>query len=123
MAHDIVKPTFTRTDARGLFMEVLNDGRWETLLTGTMNPGAVLGDHYHKETIVFFFLTRGAAHIKTIDVETRARDAFDLRSGEGVLLHTGESHAIHFAELSDFIMLKSKRYDPANPDTFEFVVG
>ena len=100
----------------------MNDGHWEVLLTGAMNSGAVLGDHYHKETLVFFFLTRGAAHIKTIDVETKDRDAFDLRSGEGVLLHTGESHAIRFTEPSDFIMLKSRRYDPANPDTFEFVV-
>lgn len=122
MAHDVLKPSFTRTDGRGTFTEVLNDGRWEVLLTGTMNSDAVLGDHYHKETTVFFFLTRGRAHIKTVHVDTKAREEFDLRSGEGVCLRTGESHAIHFTEPSDFIMLKSKRYDPANPDTFEFVV-
>lgn len=122
MTHDVIKPSFTRTDGRGTFTEILNEGHWEVLLNGTMSSGVVLGNHYHKETLVFFFITRGAAHVKTIDVETKARDAFDLHSGEGVLLHTGESHAIHFTESSDFVMLKSKRYDPTNPDTFEFVV-
>jgi quercetin dioxygenase-like cupin family protein len=123
MAHEVIKPSFTRTDARGAFIEVLNEGQWEALLTGTMNPGAVLGNHYHKQTTIFFFLIRGGVHIKTIEVETKARDAFDLHSGEGVLLHPEESHAIHFNEPSEFIILKSKRYDPADPDTFEYIVN
>jgi quercetin dioxygenase-like cupin family protein len=122
MPHEVLKASFTRTDARGTLTEVLNDGHWESLLTGSMSPGAVMGNHYHRETQVFFYLVSGAANIRTIDVETGVRDAVALGTGEGVLLHTGESHAIVFAEPSDFIMLKSRRYDPANPDTFPFVV-
>jgi quercetin dioxygenase-like cupin family protein len=122
MTHDVLNASFTRTDARGTLTEVLNEGHWESLLTGSMNPGAVMGNHYHRETKVFFYLLRGAANIRTIDVETNARDAFALAAGEGVMLHTGESHAIVFTELSDFIMLKSRRYDPANPDTIHFPV-
>jgi hypothetical protein len=45
-----------------------------------------------------------------------------LRAGQGVILNTNESHAIRFIEESDFVMLKSLRYNPADPDTYQFPV-
>jgi dTDP-4-dehydrorhamnose 3,5-epimerase-like enzyme len=122
MAHEILTPSFERKDDRGLFQEVLNDGGWEALICGRMNPDAVLGNHYHKKTLVFFYLSSGSARIATIHVETEEKDVFFLKSGQGVILSTNESHAIRFIEESDFIMLKSLRYDPADPDTYPFPV-
>jgi dTDP-4-dehydrorhamnose 3,5-epimerase-like enzyme len=122
MPHKILKPSFVRTDERGVFTEVLNEGHWETLIAGEMNPGGVMGNHYHRETTVFFYIVRGSAEVKTLHVSTAARDGFQLASGEGVMLHSHESHAIHFLERTEYIMLKSKRYDSANPDTFELRV-
>jgi quercetin dioxygenase-like cupin family protein len=123
MTHTILKPSFTRNDARGSFVEILNGGHWESLVMGSMNSGAIMGDHYHRETLIFFYLTRGAVTIRTIDVETQERDSFALAAGEGVILRTGESHAIHFDQPSDYLLMKSLRYDPANPDTYPYVVG
>ncbi len=122
MAHDIIKPSFTRSDTRGVLTEILNGGHWESILNGDMKPGAVMGNHYHNDTVVFFYLTSGAVTVKTIDVQTGERDTFRLGTNEGVMLHTNESHAIHFDEQSGFIMLKSKLYDPQNPDTFAYPV-
>lgn len=122
MGHEILKPTFERTDSRGLFQEVLNDGQWEALITGRMNPEAVMGNHYHKETVIFFYLTSGSVRIKTVNVVTGETDAFSLHGGQGVMLRTDESHSIRFLEETAFIMLKSLRYDPADPDTYEYPV-
>lgn len=122
MSHEILLPAFERTDARGLFREVLNDGQWESFLCGSMNANAVMGNHYHKKTVVFFYLTKGAARIKTIHVETSQRDEFSLFANQGVLLHVNESHAINFLEASEFVMLKSLRYNPDDPDTYHFPV-
>jgi len=122
MAHEILFPSFMRTDDRGMFVEVLNDGTWQALVSGRMNPEAVMGNHYHRKTVVFFFLATGAARIKTVNVETAEKDDFMLRGGQGVVLKVNESHSIRFQELSDFIMLKSQRYDPAEPDTYQFPV-
>ena len=119
MGHEILTPGFERTDERGLFQEVLNDGHWESLVVGRMNPDAVLGNHYHKKTQIFFYLSRGCAHVRTVDVETDEGDVFYLHGGQGVLLRTNESHAIRFLEESDFVMLKSLRYNPTDPDTYE----
>jgi dTDP-4-dehydrorhamnose 3,5-epimerase-like enzyme len=122
MPHEIVTPTFERIDDRGTFTEILNSGSWEGLLAGRMNPDSVMGNHYHKETLVFFYLTRGSARIKTIHVETGEKDDFVIGGSQGVILKVNESHSIRFMEESDFVMLKSRRFDPSAPDTFHFPV-
>ncbi len=122
MTRRIVTPSFTRVDERGSFVEALNAGRWEVVICGRMKRDAVLGNHYHKKTEVFFFLTDGKAAVKTVGVYTQERDEFTLGAHEGVILPTGESHAIVFLEDSGFIMLKSVRYDPDDPDTFPYPV-
>lgn len=122
MSHQVLPLAFERVDVRGLFQEVLNDGHWEALLRGQMHAGAVIGNHYHKRTVIFFHLTRGSTHIKTVHVDTGERDEFSLSAGQGVMLHTDESHAIRFLEDSEFVMLKSVKYNPDDPDTFPFPV-
>lgn len=118
MSHEILRPSFERKDDRGTFQEVLNSGTWEALICGRMKPQAVMGNHYHKKTIVFLYLTSGSVRIKTVGAETGLVDEFELKTGEGVMLETGEAHAIRFLEESDFVMLKSAMYDPDDPDTF-----
>ncbi len=122
MTHEILKPTFTRTDARGTLHEILNQGTWESIVGGTMNPGAAMGQHYHKETLVFFYLLSGSATVKTIDVATGARDEFRLGAQEGVIFPVNETHVVIFDERSDYLMIKSKQYDPQNPDTYAYPV-
>lgn len=118
MKHDVMAPSFQRRDGRGLFVEALNGGPWETLLFGTMKRDAELGHHYHKKTEVFFCLTRGRAEVALVQVETGERERLLLEAPQGVRLRVNESHAIRFLEESDFIMLKSRPYDPSDPDTF-----
>jgi dTDP-4-dehydrorhamnose 3,5-epimerase-like enzyme len=122
MVNEALLPTFQRTDDRGTFIEVLNSGRWEALIFGRMQSGAVMGNHYHRKTEIFFFLTKGSARIDTVHVETQARGSLSLLAEQGVVLEANESHAIRFLEDSEFIMLKSLRHDPADPDTFPYPV-
>lgn len=122
MPHEVLQPGFERRDERGVFREVLNGFSAQTLLSGRMNAGAVMGNHYHKKTRVFFYLLRGEAKIETVNVETLARDAFGLSENQGVFLEPGESHAIRYVTDSEFLMLKSPAYDPADPDTYAYPV-
>ena len=122
MPHEILGPRFERRDDRGVFREVLSGFPAGTVVCGRMNADAVMGNHYHRRTRVFFYLFAGEADVRTVDVETRAKDRFSLRGNQGVFLEPGESHAIRFRVESDFLMLKSLPYDPEDPDTFEFPV-
>jgi quercetin dioxygenase-like cupin family protein len=122
MPQNILKPVFERNDDRGLFRERLNVGTWESLIDGHMKAGAVMGNHYHKKTLVYFGLSTGSVRVRTVHVDTGARDEFTLKAGEGVILVTDESHAIEFLEDSAFILLKSRRYLPEDPDTYHYEV-
>jgi dTDP-4-dehydrorhamnose 3,5-epimerase-like enzyme len=120
--HTILRPTFERKDARGTFLELLNDGHWESLICGRMEPGAVLGQHYHRRTAVFFFLLEGDATVTSVHVDSGARVQDHLPSMHGVLFPVNVAHAIRFSRSSSFVMMKSMRYDPQDTDTITFEV-
>jgi quercetin dioxygenase-like cupin family protein len=113
-----VKPTFVRKDQRGDFIEIVNEGPWETIIHGTMEAGSEMGNHYHREARAYFYIVSGKAEI-------RMRHLFDdtvqktvLHAGEGVYFLPYEIHVVHYLEKSDFIFLKSYRYTDDQPDIF-----
>jgi dTDP-4-dehydrorhamnose 3,5-epimerase-like enzyme len=123
MAHEILRPLFERRDERGVFREILSGFPAGNVVCGEMSAGAVMGNHYHRRTRVFFHVLSGGVRISTVNVESGARDEFLLAENEGVFLEPGESHAIRFLEDSRFLMMNSEPYDPADPDTIAHPVG
>jgi quercetin dioxygenase-like cupin family protein len=122
VAHEVLGPRFERRDGRGVFREVLTGFPAGTVVCGQMGAGAVMGNHYHRRTRVFFYLLAGRAGVRTLNVETGAADQFLLAENQGVMLEPGESHAIRFLVDSEFLMLKSLPYDPTDPDTIAYPV-
>jgi len=123
MPHEIVTAGFERKDERGVFREVLNGFEARTFVCGEMKEGSVLGNHFHRRTRVFFYLTRGSARVATVNVETGATDSFTLEENQGCFFEVNESHAVRFTKAGEFVMLKSHPYDPADPDTYPHPVG
>lgn len=115
-------PTFIRQDDRGSFVEAVNHGPWETVIFGEMRPGSVLGNHYHRVTRALLFVQSGSAVATLVDVPTGRVDRVRVAAGQGVRLEPMSAHAIRFEEESRFLLLKSRAYDPRDPDTFEFPV-
>ena len=114
----VLKPTFERNDARGLFQEWVNSGEWKELNYGSMKEGGLMGNHYHKVTEMMFFLISGSADVVIENIKTRKKENLKLGPREGVAFHPFESHALKFTADTEFVMLKSG-YDPKNPDIFE----
>lgn len=115
-----VSPAFLRRDSRGEFVEVINQGPWNSIITGVMNAGAEMGHHYHKRTRMHFFLVDGLAEITVVHVPSGDCRFGVLRESEGVFLEPNDAHVIRFAELSRFILLKSRAFTEADPDTFSY---
>jgi quercetin dioxygenase-like cupin family protein len=120
--HTILEPLFTRNDQRGLFQEVIRDYTWNTIVVGQFHQNAELGHHYHRRTLLFFYLINGTAIAIIENVETKERNRLELHTGQGILFYPGESHVIRFKEESNFLVLKSLRYDPDHPDTYAYAV-
>lgn len=115
-----LSPSFTRVDARGTLHELMNDGAWKSVLYGRMKRHATMGRHFHKRTVVLFFLTEGRAEIRCVDARTARERRITLRAMQGLRLPVWTAHTIRFLAPSAFVMLKSTRYHPARPDTFPY---
>jgi len=119
---EVKEPTFIRRDERGLFVEVVNEGPWETVIHGSMRKGAHLGNHYHRECRAFFYLLSGRAEVKIRLIFNEESVTTELGCMEGVVLRPYETHMIRFLEDSDFLLLKSYRYRDEEPDIFPYDV-
>ena len=73
--------------------------------------GAALETHTTPPSAVAHFAP--VAFARNIDISLEAPDRLMLQ---------WESHAIQFGVDSEFLMVKSLPYDPADPDTIAFVV-
>lgn len=114
----ILSPTHVREDERGSFIEFLNGQRVANVSCGKMRKGAVMGNHYHKKTSVYFFLVSGSAAIINLNVQTKKRESFSLHKNEGTVFNPFVSHAIEFRQDSTFIMAKTRAYNAKNTDTY-----
>jgi len=122
MAHEILEPIYCRSDERGTFQELISDYKWESVITGTMHTGSKMGNHYHKRTLIFFFLLNGSARVRTLNIKSGDKDSSLLGNGQGILLCPFQTHEILFLQESSFLMLKSIKYTPEDPDTFPYPV-
>lgn len=113
---------YMRRDDRGSLTEIINHGTWQSVLTGDMHAGAVIGDHYHKLTDVYVHILTGQAVVHTVTVEDDARDSFVIEAGQGAMLPAMESHRVRFTQASTFVLLKSQPFDPKHPDTYPLPV-
>ena len=121
--HAIWNPVFRREDERGTFCEVLNGtDRWATLTHGRMRAGAVMGNHYHQRTTVFFYLLEGRATVVVKALASGERQQFELGPEQGLLLHPMQSHVIRYEANSTFVLMKDRPYDPSAPDTYHHPV-
>lgn len=116
MKHQIVRPSFERKDPRGIFREILNGELWKSVNIGRMYKGSVLGNHYHTQSRLFFFILSGKTRIDFLHARTGEKDSIELNAFEGCYLEANESHAIRFLTDGEFLLLKSEPFDPKNPD-------
>jgi dTDP-4-dehydrorhamnose 3,5-epimerase-like enzyme len=115
-------PVFERRDDRGIFREIVNRGPWESVITAAMRRGAVLGHHYHRETRIYLYISRGAARVSTVEMRSGTRRCTELASERGMYLEPLQAHAIRFLVDSEILLLKSRAYREDDPDTYSYPV-
>jgi dTDP-4-dehydrorhamnose 3,5-epimerase-like enzyme len=93
------------------------------MIHGSMRAGAVLGNHYHRKTRIFLYLVSGTARIDLVRVKDGVRERAELAAEEGMYLEPEQAHAIRFLTPTEFILLKSRRYNPDDDDTFPYPIA
>lgn len=113
---------FERKDIRGIFREISNNTPWKSINYGIMKKDSIMGNHYHKECKALFTLLQGSAEVKIKNVnDVNAKiETFILKESDSMLFDEYETHSIQFLEDNSFwLLIKSKEFDPKNPDLHE----
>lgn len=114
------RPSFVRRDGRGEFIEIINRGRWESVLTAWMKKGSILGNHYHTETDIFLFLIKGRARVTTVFLTSKKQRQEEILQEEGIVIPARVAHAVEFLDDSTIILGKSRAHDPKQSDLIDY---
>ena len=79
-----------------------------------------MGHHYHRYTVIYYYLLSGCADIKMLNIKTGGKSEDCLSPGEGYIFRPEEVRVIRYREESSFLMMKSHRYDPEAPDLIDY---
>jgi len=86
-------------DDRGSIVDVFYDDHIEHVTVVKSNPGAIRGNHYHKETTQHMLITKGALEYwyKPLDSDEDASMVL-LKEGDLVTTEPNEVHALKICE-------------------------
>lgn len=106
-----------RSDARGSFLGLVNEGNWREANYVRTHTGAVRGKHFSKETHELVFLLKGKVEVELQDVnDPTQRVTFHLHEGEGIEIMPYTYHVMRYLTDCEQINLLDKPFDEANPD-------
>lgn len=122
-----------KPDSRGYLVEFMKASElpagmkeFSQIYVTTMTPGAVRGNHYHKNRYEWFAIFNGRVLVVLEDVNTKERKEIMLDdSGDKlkrVRIRNSVAHA--FKNVSDtkvvLVAYTDRVYDPSAPDTYEY---
>ncbi len=116
----IIKPNFVHQDERGVLREVTRGNQWKQLNEYERKKGSIVGNHYHNNFEEFFYIIKGKAKVKIVNVETKKEESFIAAGGDAFRVAKKESHTLMFLEDTTFITLLSENFDSSSPDMHEF---
>jgi UDP-2-acetamido-2,6-beta-L-arabino-hexul-4-ose reductase len=113
------------TDSRGWLTEILESEPSETIQNvhfAVSEPGALRGNHYHKNKIEWQLVTNGAGTVTLEDNDTKEKTQFTV-SGESPTLIKIPSNVTHSILNSGnspmhILIITNQKHDPKDSDTF-----
>ena len=102
MIHRHVEPAFQ--DQRGAIADVLEGEPVEHVTIIDSAPGAVRGNHFHRETNQWVYVLRGALHY-VVEGPDGEREQGTVRPGDLLMTGPMEKHAMEALEPSSMVVL------------------
>lgn len=89
-------------------------------------PGAIRGNHFHKNKQEYFIVVKGKCLIVIEDIDSKKREKLEVADSDkiAVLMEPGKAHAIKNVGKEELILLAliNEKLDKENPDTFPYKV-
>lgn len=106
-----------KSDHRGAFWGLLNQGDWQEVNFVATQAHQVRGGHFHTRTNEVIFLVKGKAEVELQDCHNpQQKQQLILNSGEGIKIEPYMLHTLRYLEDSEQVALLDHPFDPKNPD-------
>lgn len=104
-----LEPEFVHTDSRRSLSQLITD-EIKQVNVYEANYGAELGDHFHKDTIEYFYVVRGVM---------KYNDHFVVKKGDFFYPELGEKHKLKVvSDKATFLTFLTQAYSKEKPDVY-----
>jgi dTDP-4-dehydrorhamnose 3,5-epimerase-like enzyme len=115
---------FTKKDARGKMIGLVNEGNWKELNFFSTKPNQKRGNHYHKKTDELFIILKGKIKIELNRVSVNGKLTLDIKSvivkkGDVFIIPKMIFHSFDIIEESNWINGLSIKMNIKAPDIFD----
>ena len=98
-----IKIKINHQDSRGVIIDLLEKQKINAITYITQKKGKVRGNHFHKKTIQWNYLTKGK--IKIVGKKkNKGKKEIILSKGDLVVTYANEAHAIKAIRYSEYIV-------------------
>ena len=108
---EFIKPVVSKDNRRILSnllkADIKDINYWEA------RKGSILGNHYHRKTVEYFFITKGSG-LLTLDDKRHL-----IIKGSFFKVKPLEKHSIECLSNLNFLTFLSEPYDESNPDIYK----
>ena len=115
-----------KEDDRGVIAQIFDMGKSGEVLYGSINPGKIRGNHYHKEKKEFFFILDGKAKFRMRNIKNGEKEEYDISGDDFQILEIFPwwTHSIENTgdKVVKFFEYGNKPYNAQSPDSFSVIV-
>lgn len=103
-------PEFQNKDSRRILTQLLTTKDIKQINVYEANHGAILGNHFHKETVEYFYITRGTMIYN---------DRLIVRRGDFFVVYPPERHSLKvLSDKSTFLTFLTRPFSQENSDIY-----
>lgn len=115
---NLLPPYFYFEDARGKFLGIVQNHKWEEINFIESLRACVRGNHYHKKTKEGFYIIKGKIKVKLIDLIDGSEKEFIVEHGDAFIVKPNIIHTFEVLEDSQWINMLSKPMKVGEEDIY-----
>lgn len=112
---NLLKPEYQHADSRRTISQLITDNI-KQVNSYQVTKGAILGEHYHRFTNEYFYVTKGTFVVFVNEVGKKQSMSRILNKQSFFMARSGLVHTIEALTNGEFLTFLTKPFDPKEPD-------
>ena len=114
----LLEPEFTHSDSRRILTQLVTDNI-KQVNSYQVNKGCILGNHYHKDTNEYFYITKGSFALFMHPCGSKKAISRILNKQSFFVARSGYVHSLEALTNGEFLTFLTKPFDQKEPDIWQ----